>query len=38
MAPAQNQQNEVAIRVEDDGLVRRLVLCRPDEYATITPG
>ena len=27
-----------AIRVEDDGPVRRLVLCRPGEYNTITPG
>jgi enoyl-CoA hydratase len=26
-----------AIRVEDDGAVRRLVLCRPTEYNTITP-
>jgi hypothetical protein len=26
-----------AIRVEDDGAVRRLVLCRPDAYNTITP-
>jgi enoyl-CoA hydratase len=26
-----------AIRVEDDGPVRRLVLCRPSEYNTITP-
>jgi len=26
-----------AIRVEDDGAVRRLVLCRPDEFNTITP-
>lgn len=26
-----------AIRVEDDGGVRRLVLCRPDEFNTITP-
>jgi enoyl-CoA hydratase/carnithine racemase len=26
-----------AIRVEDDGAVRHLVLCRPDEYNTITP-
>jgi enoyl-CoA hydratase len=26
-----------AIRVEDDGAVRRLVLCRPAEYNTITP-
>jgi enoyl-CoA hydratase len=26
-----------AIRVDDDGAVRHLVLCRPDEYNTITP-
>jgi len=26
----------VAIRIEDDGAVRRLVLCRPDEFNTIT--
>ena len=26
-----------AVRVEDDGGVRSLVLCRPDEYNTITP-
>ena len=26
-----------AIRIEDDGAVRHLVLCRPDEYNTITP-
>ncbi len=26
-----------AIRVEDDGTVRRLVLCRPEAYNTITP-
>jgi enoyl-CoA hydratase len=26
-----------AIRTEDDGAVRHLVLCRPDEYNTITP-
>ena len=25
-----------AIRIEDDGAVRRLVLCRPDEFNTIT--
>ena len=25
-----------AIRVEDDGAVRHLVLCRPDEFNTIT--
>jgi enoyl-CoA hydratase len=28
---------ERAIRTEDEGAVRRLVLCRPDEYNTITP-
>jgi enoyl-CoA hydratase len=38
MAPAQNPRSGSAIRVEDDGPVRRLVLCRPDEYNTITPG
>ncbi len=27
-----------ALRVEDDGGVRHLVLCRPGEYNTITPG
>jgi enoyl-CoA hydratase len=27
-----------AIRTEDDGAVRRLVLCRPEAYNTITPG
>jgi enoyl-CoA hydratase len=27
-----------AIRIEDDGAVRRLVLCRPEAYNTITPG
>jgi enoyl-CoA hydratase len=27
-----------AIRVEDDGAVRHLVLCRPDEFNTITVG
>jgi len=27
-----------AIRVEDEGAVRHLVLARPDEYNTITPG
>jgi enoyl-CoA hydratase/carnithine racemase len=27
-----------SLRVEDDGHVRRLVLCRPTEYNTITPG
>ncbi|MDQ6696912.1 MAG: enoyl-CoA hydratase-related protein, partial [Actinomycetota bacterium] len=26
-----------AIRIEDEGSVRRLVLCRPDEFNTITP-
>jgi enoyl-CoA hydratase len=26
-----------AVRVSDDGAVRRLTLCRPDEYNTITP-
>ena len=26
-----------AIRIEDDGAVRGLVLCRPDEFNTITP-
>ena len=26
-----------AVRVEDDGAVRRLVLCRPKEFNTITP-
>jgi enoyl-CoA hydratase len=26
-----------AIRLEDDGAVRRLVLCRPSDYNTITP-
>src|SRR5207342_1272649 len=26
-----------AIRTEDDGAVRRLVLCRPEEFNTITP-
>ena len=25
-----------AIRIEDDGAVRHLVLCRPDEFNTIT--
>jgi enoyl-CoA hydratase/carnithine racemase len=28
---------KAAVRVEDDGGVRSLVLCRPDEYNTITP-
>lgn len=28
---------DAAIRVEDDGAVRRLVLCRPGEFNTITP-
>jgi enoyl-CoA hydratase len=27
-----------AIRIDDDGAVRRLVLCRPEAYNTITPG
>lgn len=27
-----------ALRIEDDGSVRHLVLCRPDELNTITPG
>ena len=26
-----------AVRVTDEGAVRRLTLCRPDEYNTITP-
>ena len=26
-----------SVRVEDDGAVRSLILCRPDEYNTITP-
>jgi enoyl-CoA hydratase len=26
-----------AIRIDDDGAVRQLVLCRPEEYNTITP-
>jgi enoyl-CoA hydratase len=30
--------NGAAIRVEDEGGVRRLVLCRPEAYNTITPG
>src|SRR4029453_18023231 len=34
----QNGPPMTAIRVEDDGAVRRLVLCRPAEYNTITPG
>jgi len=34
----QNGRPMTAIRVEDDGAVRRLVLCRPAEYNTITPG
>ena len=29
--------DETAVRVEDEGAVRRLVLCRPDAYNTITP-
>src|SRR5258706_11474068 len=28
---------ERAIRIEDHGAVRRLILCRPDEFNTITP-
>jgi enoyl-CoA hydratase len=27
-----------AIRIDDDGAVRQLVLCRPEAYHTITPG
>lgn len=27
-----------AIRIEDDGAVRHLVLCRPEQFNTITPG
>ena len=38
MTTAHNQRSGAAIRVEDEGPVRRLVLCRPDEYNTITPG
>jgi enoyl-CoA hydratase/carnithine racemase len=38
MASAQSPQSGSAIRIEDDGPVRRLVLCRPAEYNTITPG
>jgi enoyl-CoA hydratase len=37
MATAQSPQSGSAIRIEDDGPVRRLVLCRPAEYNTITP-
>jgi len=29
--------SEEAVRAEDEGAVRRLVLCRPDAYNTITP-
>ena len=29
--------DETAVRVEDEGAVRRLVLCRPEAYNTITP-
>lgn len=29
---------DAAIHVEDDGAVRHLVLCRPGELNTITPG
>lgn len=36
MADAQSKPE--AIRIEDEGPVRRLVLCRPDEFNTITPG
>ena len=38
MATAQTPPGGSAIRIEDDGPVRRLVLCRPAEYNTITPG
>ena len=38
MATAQSPPGGPAIRIEDDGPVRRLVLCRPAEYNTITPG
>jgi len=38
MASEQSPQSGSAIRIEDDGPVRRLVLCRPAEYNTITPG
>lgn len=31
------RESRPAIRVEDEGAVRSLVLCRPDEYNTITP-
>jgi len=37
MATAQSPQGRSAIRIEDEGPVRRLVLCRPAEYNTITP-
>jgi enoyl-CoA hydratase len=37
MATARSPQSGSAIRIEDDGPVRRLVLCRPAEYNTITP-
>ena len=37
MASAQSPQSGSAIRIEDDGPVRRLVLCRRAEYNTITP-
>ena len=37
MATAQCPPGGSAIRIEDEGAVRRLVLCRPDEYNTITP-
>ncbi len=29
--------DETAVRIEDEGAVRRLVLCRPEAYNTITP-
>jgi enoyl-CoA hydratase len=35
--PACNDPAVTAIRIEDDGAVRRLVLCRADEFNTITP-
>jgi enoyl-CoA hydratase len=38
MATAQSPLGGSAIRIENDGRVRRLVLCRPAEYNTITPG
>lgn len=31
------QMSELAVRVSDEGRVRRLTLCRPDAYNTITP-